>query len=783
MSAATQGRGQAKNSEELSVRRFREVHYHRFKLGTRSNVHGTCVLRSQLPVRLPRPHAMQQIYNHPPPGVGYRRLVVPQWHDAMDHGSLLRVLSEHKASVVQEINDERATAARWLESERATSRAHVVVATQSNLLFFISGFGYWNVLDINLNLPNESCAGVKAFEMWTQPNDDGANRSFQKNEDAAGDDLPSIDQHKLPTLIIALTTYVKQPSEKREGVVDESGSYRLYALGADSLPPLPQSFVEKHALEARSNTFTNSNSKNAFQHDPPSPEHLVRRPDISEMRSNSQPIDLASTTDFGLETSQMPPERPASVPQTAEAYVAAGRNIFSPNDTPFAEHKDPADMVPLNSYAYLEERLFGLRVSDKTLRIGLNYLPFRISHDIVEGMPPVLLVAGNDNKIHRYALGCDRIVEIEPLLCPKTDVPLTYTVFDARAIGPFHIQITAHQEFSVALQVSRALTDKELEQEADGSCKGLVDSSDQKLMRRLLVADEEVYDAAPILATIFTPYSEIVDRSAYDFKVTRLTSSSAFSADTGGSSGEGNNNSNNEDNDSNSNKCQLAAGDVYNSEWPLGTAGLPAGPYGRRTADGPQQQQQQHLSASFSSEKPPRVHVLIGFIGEDAVIYHDVPVAGLDPVSTLVGGIAGKVPESASHISGRLGGLGGVFSLAGSSREGMITSVHCDDLDLDGSKEVIVGTVSGTVLIYKLIPEKGYVLVWKRRFPAPVYGIFSVDINCDGVNELVVVTLIGVHVMQPNLANIRAKLLRQLLLARNEQQNASKALVGDDGSR
>ncbi|KAJ2431565.1 hypothetical protein IWW46_006800, partial [Coemansia sp. RSA 2440] len=63
------------------------------------------------------------------------------------------------------------------------------------------------------------------------------------------------------------------------------------------------------------------------------------------------------------------------------------------------------------------------------------------------------------------------------------------------------------------------------------------------------------------------------------------------------------------------------------------------------------------------------------------------------------------------------------------------------------------------------VPEHGYVLVWKRRFPAPAYGIFSADINCDGANELVVVTLLGVHVMQPNLAHVRAKLLRQLVLA------------------
>ncbi|KAJ2388612.1 hypothetical protein GGI23_006020, partial [Coemansia sp. RSA 2559] len=714
---AQAAQGRETNSENVSVRRFREVHYHRFKLGTRSNVHGTCVLRSHLPIRLPRPHTMQQIYNGPPPGVGYSRLVLPQWHEARDHASLVRLLAEHERSAIRDINQERATTAKWLDSKKAIARTHVVVATQSNLLFFIAGFGYWNVLDINLNLINESCAGVKAFEMQTRSSGYKATRSSEGHEGDSGD-LLAIDQSQLPALVVALTTYVKQPSEKREGLVDESGSYRLYALGADSLPPIPQSFVDNHAL-ATSTTRSNNYSNGTSSNDPISVEHHMHRSGMSEARSNSQPVDP------NLSISGAALKRSASVPQaglSVAANNATCNDPFSTDDIPFAPHKDPVDAIPLNSYAYLEERLFSLRVSEKTLRIDLSYLPFRISHDIVEGMPPILLVGGNDNKIHRYALGCDRIVEIEPLLCPKTDVPLTYTAYDARTIGPFHVQITAHQEFSVALQASRALTAQEISQEQAGNGEDLIGNCNQKFLRRLLVADEEVYDAAPILTTVFTPHTNIIDRSAFDFMITRLASSSAMAdAESDNPSGS-------------KQQRQLSAGDIYDSEWPLGTTGSFPNlhSHGKAAADLVQ-----------PVEKPPRVHVLIGFVGEDAVIYHDVPVAGLDPVPTLVGGVAGKVPESALHISGRLGGLGGVFSLAGSSREGMITSVHFDDLDFDGSKEVIVGTVSGAVLIYKSMAEQGYVLVWKRRFPAPVYGIFSVDINCDGANELVVATLIG----------------------------------------
>ncbi|KAJ1649995.1 hypothetical protein GGF38_005950, partial [Coemansia sp. RSA 25] len=328
--------------------------------------------------------------------------------------------------------------------------------------------------------------------------------------------------------------------------------------------------------------------------------------------------------------------------------------------------------------------------------------------DVAPGMPAVLLVAGNDNKVHRYALGCDRIVEIEPLLCPKTDVSLTFTAFDARVIGPYHVQITAHQEFAVALQASRALTSDEMaseeeeaeeaeEAEKNGSGRG-----DPALRRRLLIADEEVYDAAPILTTVFTPEAKQLDRTAFDYAITHRVRERKEGE-------EG-----------------IVAGDVYDSNWPIGTMGAaPSRAVGMEQAPPPPPRTTTADSSAPPPSPPPRVHAMIGFVGEDAVVYHDVVVAGLDPVPTLVGGVACKVPDTAPHIAGRLGGLGGVFSLPGSAKEGLITSVHFDDLDYNGIKEIIVGTVSGAVLIYKEVEGSGYMLVWKRRFPAPAYGIFS----------------------------------------------------------
>ncbi|KAJ1943995.1 hypothetical protein FBU59_002730, partial [Linderina macrospora] len=198
---------------------------------------------------------------------------------------------------------------------------------------------------------------------------------------------------------------------------------------------------------------------------------------------------------------------------------------------------------------------------------------------------------------------------------------------------------------------------------------------------------------------------------------------------------------------------KLTARDIYDAEWPVGQMGQ--FPNRHSSSNG-------HHHTDQENDRP-RVHALIGFVGEEVIVYHDVPVTGLDPVPTLVG-------------KGKFGsGLGGVFSLPGSSKEGIVTSVHFDDLDFDGQKEIMLGTVSGAVLIYKAV-ENGYAMVWRRRFPAPVYGIFSVDINCDGANELVVITLSGVHIMQPNLSIVRAKLLKQLILLR-QQKNTEESAV------
>jgi hypothetical protein len=42
----------------------------------------------------------------------------------------------------------------------------------------------------------------------------------------------------------------------------------------------------------------------------------------------------------------------------------------------------------------------------------------------------------------------------------------------------------------------------------------------------------------------------------------------------------------------------------------------------------------------------------------------------------------------------------------------------------------------------------GVVLAWQQKFTAPIYDITSGDINADGVTELIVATIHGIHVLQ-----------------------------------
>ena len=71
----------------------------------------------------------------------------------------------------------------------------------------------------------------------------------------------------------------------------------------------------------------------------------------------------------------------------------------------------------------------------------------------------------------------------------------------------------------------------------------------------------------------------------------------------------------------------------------------------------------------------------------------------------------------------------------------------------DGQPELLVGTYGGQVLAYRAVETSPstaplYALAWRHELAHPVCGVHAIDVTRDGVRELVVQTLLGVHVLQ-----------------------------------
>lgn len=92
------------------------------------------------------------------------------------------------------------------------------------------------------------------------------------------------------------------------------------------------------------------------------------------------------------------------------------------------------------------------------------------------------------------------------------------------------------------------------------------------------------------------------------------------------------------------------------------------------------------------------------------------------------------------------------------------------DVDWDGEREIMIGTYGRQVLIYKqgklvsfdppanltyalalVTGTQDYNVLWRRQFAYPIYRIVHFDLNCDGLDELLVTTMYGVHIFQVSL--------------------------------
>ncbi|CAJ0871655.1 3965_t:CDS:2, partial [Entrophospora sp. SA101] len=98
-----------------------------------------------------------------------------------------------------------------------------------------------------------------------------------------------------------------------------------------------------------------------------------------------------------------------------------------------------------------------------------------------------------------------------------------------------------------------------------------------------------------------------------------------------------------------------------------------------------------------------------------------------------------------------------IFSSSTSKEYDSVLCSNVMDVDWDGKNEIMVGTYGRELLIYKqeLIDDVNsfmrFKLLWKKSFAYPIYKIVGLDLNQDCINELIIVTQYGVHVLQPRL--------------------------------
>uniref|UniRef100_A0A3Q3VXD7 Uncharacterized protein n=1 Tax=Mola mola TaxID=94237 RepID=A0A3Q3VXD7_MOLML len=89
------------------------------------------------------------------------------------------------------------------------------------------------------------------------------------------------------------------------------------------------------------------------------------------------------------------------------------------------------------------------------------------------------------------------------------------------------------------------------------------------------------------------------------------------------------------------------------------------------------------------------------------------------------------------------------------------------DLDFDGQKEVLLGTYGQELLCYKFqqaLSEKDgqFELQWRRSFKSPLLSIIYLDSTGDGLRELAVLTLKGLHILQHTLTSTADLVLERL---------------------
>ncbi|RZC40634.1 kaptin-like, partial [Asbolus verrucosus] len=93
-------------------------------------------------------------------------------------------------------------------------------------------------------------------------------------------------------------------------------------------------------------------------------------------------------------------------------------------------------------------------------------------------------------------------------------------------------------------------------------------------------------------------------------------------------------------------------------------------------------------------------------------------------------------------------GLSNYISLPRHDYTCVLTCCQIADIDFDGDKEILIGNTSEEIMLYKRDPDRGWCLEELKLFASPIISMKYVDVIEDGVKELVVLSMKGVHFLQ-----------------------------------
>lgn len=147
---------------------------------------------------------------------------------------------------------------------------------------------------------------------------------------------------------------------------------------------------------------------------------------------------------------------------------------------------------------------------------------------------------------------------------------------------------------------------------------------------------------------------------------------------------------------------------------------------------------QSSCPAAQSHDDKDTVHLLVTSAIEPAVVFIDVFKNGFSQYTTL----------PLSHLYD------------------CVLCATVADVNWDGCNELILGTYGKELLIYQTDPtvsdSMSVRLLWQRSFAHPIHCLWYGDMTGDGLSEVVVVTMGGIHVLQHDLEKAAAVCVSRL---------------------